>query len=104
MFKLPDADNDTADVTWAGAGADADVDADPPDSPSSGGCLKEQFGLRQFPPSQYQQSLGLILALSLCLYSQSLPVSVRSRSGYSLLWISDEDLTIGRYPRERERF
>lgn len=67
MFAVPDAGNDAEDDggTVAGDGA--------PDKPSSGGCLKAQVGFRQLPPSQYQQSLGLILALSLCRYSQSLP-------------------------------
>lgn len=37
------------------------------------GCRKAHVGLRQLPASQYQQSLGLSLAISLCLYSHSIP-------------------------------
>ncbi|TYH29776.1 hypothetical protein ES288_A01G038800v1 [Gossypium darwinii] len=37
------------------------------------GCRKPQVGLIQFPANQYQQSLGLSLATSLCRYSQSSP-------------------------------
>jgi len=37
------------------------------------GCRKAHVGLRQLPATQYQQSLGLSLAISLWRYSHSIP-------------------------------
>ena len=44
------------------------------------GCRKGQSTIKHLPPSQYQQSLGLILAFSLCLNSHSMPCTSRRTS------------------------
>ena len=44
------------------------------------GCRKGQSTIKHLPPSQYQQSLGLIRAFSLCLNSHSMPCTSRRTS------------------------